>query len=77
MKLGIMDTPDECGGYHCRPDGHVDCLEGMRQQRDELSDSIERCHRLLDVYWGLSLEYSALDPLEDRLIQLIAEKGAA
>jgi hypothetical protein len=71
----VMDTPDECGGYHCTRDEHVDCLEGMRRQRDELSEEMERCHRMLDVHWGHSLETTALDTLEDRLKMLLDESA--
>jgi hypothetical protein len=45
----------------------------FRQQRDDLSAEMERCHRLLDVYYGESLETTALDTLEDRLKQLLDE----
>src|ERR1700755_2428287 len=45
----------------------------MRQQRDELSDEMERCHRLLDTHWGLPTDSVALDTLEDRIKMLLTE----
>lgn len=44
-----------------------------KRQRDDLSEEIERCHRLLDVYYGESLETVAIDTLEHRLEGLLAE----
>lgn len=49
----------------------------MRTQRDDLSDEMERCHRMLDVHYGESLETTSLDTLEDRLEQLLAEVAPA
>lgn len=44
----------------------------MRQQRDDLSEEMERCHRLLDVHYGEDLNTAALDTLEDRLTELLS-----
>lgn len=46
------------------------------QQRDDLSEEMERCHRLLDAHYGESLETTSLDTLEDRLEQLLTEVRA-
>lgn len=50
-------------------------LETQRQ-RDEISEEMERCHRLLDNYWGLPTDSVALDTLEDRIKLLIEEVAA-
>lgn len=44
-----------------------------RKERDDLSAEMERCHRLLDAYYGESFETTSLDTLEDRLTTLFAE----
>ena len=48
-------------------------VESLTQQRDDLSAEIERCHRLLDVYYGESLETTSVNTLEDRIEALLAE----
>lgn len=47
----------------------------MQRQRDELSEEMERCHRLLDIHWGLPNDSVALDTLEDRIKMLLEEKA--
>lgn len=47
----------------------------MERQRDELSEEMEECHRLLDEYWGLTGDGVAADTLETRLKMLLAEIG--
>lgn len=55
----------------------MDDAAEMRRQRDDLSDEMERCHRLLDKHWGLDESTTALDTLEDRLALLLEESSAA
>jgi len=44
-----------------------------RCQRDDLSAEMERCHKLLDEWYGEDPATSAVDTLEDRLTRLLAE----
>lgn len=48
----------------------------MRCQRNDLSDEMERCHRMLDVHYGEDLSTTTLTVLEERVEQLIAEATA-
>ena len=45
----------------------------MRQQRDDLSAEMERCHKMIDAHYGEDPNTTSLDTLEDRLAQLLAE----
>lgn len=42
----------------------------MRTERDELANGIERCHRIMDGWLGLSMETTAIDPLDTRMENL-------
>jgi hypothetical protein len=44
-----------------------------KRQRDDISEEMERCHRMLDAHYGEDLETTSLVPLEDRLAQLLTE----
>lgn len=46
-----------------------------KQQRDDLSTVIERCHRILDGHYGESLETTSLETLDARLEQLLKESS--
>ena len=45
----------------------------MRRQRDDLSEEMERCHRMLDEWYGEDPSTVAADPLEERLKEFLAE----
>lgn len=47
-------------------------INQLRKDRNELSEEIEICHRLLDKYYGLDNDgQTSMDPLDTRLMKLL------